>query len=174
MDDLLLDPLDLDLLAQLQRDSHATNQVLGDRLNLSASQVSRRIQRLEGLGVIRAYVALLDPAALSLQVRCFTYATLARHGGEEGLAFERAIAEFPEVLDCYSIAGEADYVLQIVAASLSALSDSVLRRLTRLPGVVSVRSSIVLNRIKASTELPLDHIGAAGPQRRVRLVQRAG
>lgn len=175
MDDLLLDPLDIDLLVQLQRDAHATNQVIGERLGLSASQVSRRIQRLETLGVIRAYVALLDPALLSLAVRSFTHVTLARHGGEEGTAFERAIADFPEVLDCYSIAGEADYLLQIVAASLNELSESVLRRLTRLPGVVNVRSSIVLNRIKASTELPLDHIGRPeGRQRRVRLVQRAG
>ncbi|MBI5256445.1 MAG: Lrp/AsnC family transcriptional regulator [Burkholderiales bacterium] len=175
MDDLLLDPLDIALLVQLQRDSHATNQVVGERLGLSPSQVSRRTQRLESLGVIRAYVALLDPTLLSLAVRSFTHVTLARHGGEEGAAFERAIGEFPEVLDCYAIAGEADYLLQIVAASLNELSESVLRRLTRLPGVVSVRSSIVLNRIKASTELPLGHIGQpSGHQRRVRLVQRPG
>lgn len=173
MDDLLLDPLDVSLLTALQRDCHATNQVVGDRLGLSASQVSRRIQRLESLGVIRAYVALLEPAALSLAVRAFTHVTLARHGGEEGAEFERAIADVPEVQDCYSIAGEADYLLQIVAASLNDLSESVLHRLTRLPGVVNVRSSIVLNRIKASTELPLGHIGRGnGTPRRVRLVQR--
>jgi Lrp/AsnC family leucine-responsive transcriptional regulator len=175
MDDLLLDPLDIELLVHLQRDCHATNQVVGESLGLSASQVSRRIQRLEGLGVIRAYVALLDPAVLSLAVRSFTYVTLARHGGEEGVAFERALADVPEVLDAYSIAGEADYLLQIVAASLHELSDSVLRRLTRLPGVVNVKSSVVLNRIKTSTELPLGHIGRPeGRQRRVRLVQRPG
>ena len=175
LDDLLLDPLDVSLLALLQRDCQATHQVVGDQLGLSPSQVSRRIQRLEHLGVVRAYVALLDPAALSLAVRAYTYVTLARHGGEEGAAFERAILEVPEVQDCYSIAGEADYLLQIVAASLHDLSDSVLHRLTRLPGVVNVRSSIVLNRIKASTELPLGHIGRpAGQPRRVRLVQRPG
>ncbi|MBI3367866.1 MAG: Lrp/AsnC family transcriptional regulator [Burkholderiales bacterium] len=173
MEELLLDPLDVALLAQLQRDSHATNQHIGDRLNLSASQVSRRTQRLESLGVIRAYVALLEPTLLSLHVRAFTYVTLARHGGEEGQAFEQAVREVPEVLDCYAIAGEADYLLQIVAASLGELSQSVLQRLTRLPGVVNVRSSIVLNRIKATTELPLDHLArGAGLPRRVRLVQR--
>lgn len=175
MDDLLLDPLDVALLGALQRDAHQTNQAVGDQLALSASQVSRRIQRLEGLGLIRAYVALLDPLALSLAVRSFTHVTLARHGGDEGRAFEREIGRFPEVLDCYAIAGESDYLCQIVAASLAELSDSVLKRLTRLPGVVNVRSSIVLNRIKATTELPLDHLGRdkAGP-RRVRLVPRAG
>ncbi|MFN0182649.1 MAG: Lrp/AsnC family transcriptional regulator [Aquabacterium sp.] len=173
MDDLLLDPLDVALLAQLQRDAHQTNQRLGDGLGLSASQVSRRVQRLEQLKLIRGYVALLDAPALSLSVRSYTQVTMARHGGDEGRAFEREILRFAEVLDCVAIAGEADYLCQIVAPSLAALSDSVLKRLTRLPGVVSVRSSIVLNRIKASTELPLDHLGqaAAGP-RRVRLVQR--
>lgn len=175
MEDLLLDPQDIALLALLQRDAQVTNQVAGERLFLSPSQISRRIQRLESLGVVRAYVALLEPALVSLAVRAFTHVTLARHGGEDGQAFEREIAAFPEVLDCYAIAGESDYVLQIVAPSLNELSQSVLNRLTRLPGVVSVRSSIVLNRIKSTTELPLDHIGRAAPgQRRVRLVQRQG
>lgn len=175
MDDLLLDPLDVELLVALQRDCHQTNQAIGERLHLSPSQVSRRIQRLEGLKLVRAYVALLDAQALSLAVRSFTHVTMARHGGDEGQAFERAIAKFPEVLDCYAIAGESDYLCQIVAASLAELSDSVLKRLTRLPGVVNVRSSIVLNRIKASTELPLDHLGRPhARERRVRLVARAG
>ncbi len=173
MDDLLLDAQDLALLVRLQRDGHATNQALGELLHLSASQVSRRIQRLETLGVIRAYVALLDPALLSLNVRAFTHVTLARHGGQEGQDFELAVGQVPEVLDCYAIAGEADYLLQIVATSLEELSQSVLQRLTRLPGVVNVRSSIVLDRIKASTELPLDQVGRATRHpRRVRLVGR--
>jgi Lrp/AsnC family leucine-responsive transcriptional regulator len=173
MDDLLLDAQDLGLLVHLQRDGHATNQALGERLHLSASQVSRRIQRLESLGVIRAYVALLDPALLSLNVRAFTHVTLARHGGQEGQDFEQAVRQVPEVLDCYAIAGEADYLLQIVATSLEELSQSVLQRLTRLPGVVNVRSSIVLDRIKASTELPLDQVGRGTRHpRRVRLVGR--
>lgn len=171
MEDILFDPLDLSLLTELQRNGHATNQELGDRLHLSASQIGRRIQRLESIGVVRGYVALLDPAALALQVRAFTYVTLSRHGGEEGPAFEQGIVDFAEVLDCYSITGEADYVLQIVAASLSELSESVLKRIMRLPGVISVRSSLVLSRIKSTTELPLDHIGrGTGTVRRVRLV----
>jgi Lrp/AsnC family leucine-responsive transcriptional regulator len=175
MDDLLLDSTDIALLSKLQRNSHATNQVLGEQLHLSPSQISRRIQRLESLGVVRGYVALLDPALLSLAVRAFTHVTLARHGGEEGQAFERAIVDIAEVLDCYAIAGEADYVLQIVAASLEDLSGSVLKRLTRLPGVVSIRTSIVLARVKASTELPLDQVGrGAAAARQVRLVQRDG
>eukprot|EP01032_Pedospumella_encystans_P023722 gene23722-26844_t len=102
--------------------------------------------------------ALLEPAAIGLGVRAISYVTLTRHSGDEGLAFEREIAGFPEVLECYSVAGESDYILQIVAADLSVLSEQVLRRLTRIQGVGSIRSNIVLARIKSSTELPLAHL----------------
>ena len=169
-DDLLLDKFDISLLAALQKDAHATNQQVGEQIHLSASQVSRRIQRLETSGIIRRYVALLDPAALGLCVRAMSYVTLSRHGGDEGLAFEREIAVIPEVLDCYSVAGESDYILQIVAADLTVLSDSVLKKLMRIKGVANIRSNIVLNCIKSSTELPLGHIGRGdGMARKVRI-----
>ena len=156
--DLLLDKFDIGILAALQQDGHATNQEIGERIHLSASQVSRRIQRLQSTGVIRRYVALLSPAMLGLGVRAVTYVSLLRHGGDEGRAFENEMLGFPEVLECYAVAGEADYIMQILAADLSALSDSVLRRLTRIPGVSSIRSNIVLQAIKTSTEIPLNHL----------------
>jgi Lrp/AsnC family transcriptional regulator, leucine-responsive regulatory protein len=169
-DDLLLDRFDISLLAALQKDAQATHQELGELIHLSASQVSRRVQRLKAAGVIRRCVALLDAAALGLGVRAFTYVTLVRHGGDEGLAFEQAMADIPEVLDCFAVSGEADYVLQIVCADLSVMSDSVLRALMRIKGVSNIRSNIVLNCIKSSTELPLGHIGRAeGSKRRVRM-----
>ncbi len=158
-DDLLLDKFDISLLAALQNNAHATNHEVGERIHLSASQVSRRIQRLESLGLIRRYVALLDPAAVGLGVRAISYVTLSRHGGDEGLAFEREIAAFPEVLDCYAVAGESDYILQIVAADLGVLSEHVLRKLMRIKGVANIRSNIVLGCVKSTTELPLGHIG---------------
>lgn len=157
-EDSLLDSFDISLLAALQRDAYATHQQIGEQVHLSASQVSRRVQRLQAAGIIRRYVALLEPQAIGLAVRAITYVTLTRHSGDEGLAFEREIGSFPEVLECYSVAGESDYILQIVAASLSVLSEQVLRRLTRIQGVGHIRSNIVLNRIKSSTELPLGHL----------------
>lgn len=156
IDDFKLDKFDISLLSALQRDAQATHQELSEHIHLSASQVSRRIARLQSSGMIRRTVALLDPARLGLGVRAITYVTLTRHSGDEGMAFERDIATVPEVLDCYSVTGESDYILQIVAASLADLSDSVLRRLTRLQGVGSIRSNIVLQCIKSTTELPLD------------------
>lgn len=172
-DDLLLDRFDVQLLDALQKNAQATNQELGTQVHLSASQVSRRVQRLESAGFIRQHVVLLDPTLVGLHVRAFTYVTLARHGGEEGLEFERDVAAFPEVLDCYAVTGESDYVLHIVAPSLTEFSESVLKKLIRLRGVAHVRSNIVLDRIKSTTQLPLSQIGRRqGPSRLVRLVER--
>ena len=157
-----LDRYDISLLAALQVNTHATHQTLGDSIHLSASQVSRRIQRLEGAGFIKAHVALLDPARLGLGVRAISYVTLARHGDEEGTSFERDILSIPEVVECFAVTGESDYILKIFAADLSALSDSVLKRLTRMKGVSSIRSNIVLQCVKSTTQLPLSHVSAAG------------
>lgn len=154
-EDSLLDRYDISLLAALQRNAHATNQQVGDQVHLSASQVSRRIQRLETAGLIARYVALLDPARLGLGVRAISYVTLARHGDEEGTSFERDILGIPEVVECFAVTGESDYILKIFAADLAALSESVLKRLTRLKGVSSIRSNIVLQCVKSTTELPL-------------------
>ena len=158
-DDSLLDKFDVALLSALQQDASATHQQLGELVHLSPSQVSRRITRLQASGIIRRTVALLDPARIGLGVRAISYVTLARHGEDEGAAFEQDIAAFPEVLECFAVTGECDYILQIVAASLSELSESVLRRLTRIKVVNNIRSNIVLQSIKSSTELPLGHIG---------------
>jgi Lrp/AsnC family leucine-responsive transcriptional regulator len=158
IDDLVLDKYDAAILNALQKDATATHQRLGEAIHLSPSQVSRRVARLQTAGIIRRTVALLDAARIGLGVRAIIYVSLLRHGGDEGLAFEREMAVFPEVLACDAVAGEADYILHIVAASLSDLSDSVLRRLTRIEGVNSIRSNIVLQSIKSSTELPLTQL----------------
>ena len=159
IEDLLLDKFDIALLTALQHDASATHQQLGEAIHLSPSQVSRRIARLHSSGIIGRTVALLNPARIGLGVRAISYVTLARHGEDEGAAFEHEMAAFPEVLECFAVTGESDYILQIVAASLGDLSESVLRRLTRIKGVNSIRSNIVLQSIKSSTELPLAQLG---------------
>jgi len=161
-DAFLLDRYDISLLAALQANAHATHQTLGESIHLSASQVSRRIQRLENAGLIKAHVALLDPTRLGLGVRAISYVTLTRHGGDEGDSFERDILAIPEVVECFAVTGESDYILKIFAADLAALSDSVLKHLTRMKGVASIRSNIVLQCVKSTTELPLSHLPAAG------------
>ena len=152
-----LDVFDLRLLAALQRDGRAASSSLAENVGLSASQVSRRLARLEQDGVIERYAALLKPEAVGLTVLAFTNVSLDRHA--EGLVhgFEAAVMDWPEILECYSVTGEADFVLRIVARDLKSFADFLMLRLLRIPGVRSARSSIVLHRIKQTTALPLPH-----------------
>lgn len=149
-----LDVFDLRLLAALQKEGRAPNAALAESVGLSASQVSRRLARLEADGVIASYAALLKPEAVGLTVLAFSSISLERQA-EAMDGFEKAVLRFPEILECYSVTGEADFVLRIVARDLKAFADFLSERLLRVPGVRSVRSSIVLHQIKHTTALPL-------------------
>lgn len=157
---LALDRTDIQLLAALQRDGRATNPALGEQIHLSASQVSRRIQRLEEAGLIDRCVVLLRPARLGLTVVAYTRVSLERHGEAENDDFDRAVRVMPEVLECYSVTGPYDYLLRIVSADLASFAEFMLHKLMRVPGVRGVESSVVLQEIKRTTELPLDHAQA--------------
>lgn len=154
-ENLMLDKVDVAILSALQKNALITHQQLGEKIHLSSSQISRRIQRLQSSGVISKYVTLLNAESLGLGVRSFTYVRLTRHGGDEGANFEKDIASIAQVLACHAITGDADYLLEIVAPNLQALSDSVFKKLTSLSGVNNIRSSIVLETIKSTTALPL-------------------
>jgi Lrp/AsnC family transcriptional regulator, leucine-responsive regulatory protein len=158
MSNITVDRHDLALLSELQRDGHATNSALGELIHLSTSQVSRRVQRLEEARIIDHYAAVLDPAVVGLGVMAFTHVTLDRQGDAHGDKFEREIENLPEVLECFSVAGEADYLLRIVACDLAAFSEFMMKHLLRLPGVSAVKSTIALQKIKKTSVLPLDHI----------------
>lgn len=169
MSEIGIDRYDLQLLSALQRDGHATNAELGEKANLSASQISRRIQRLEEAGVISGYAALLDPPALGLGVTAYAQVILERHDKTRPAEFERQVAALPEVLECFAVTGEADYLLRIVAPDLAAFSDLMMKRLLTLPGVAQVRTNIALSRVKQTHELPLDYV--AKPQQQKRRVR---
>lgn len=155
---ITVDRYDLQLLAELQRDSHATNSALGEKIHLSSSQVSRRVQRLQEAKVIDHYAAILDPAAVGLHVMAFTQITLDRQGADSGEQFEREVAQLPQVLECYSLAGAADYILRIVTPDLASFAEFMNKRLLRLSGVTNVRSNITLHKVKQTHILPLDHV----------------
>ncbi len=166
MSTITVDKYDLELLEELQRNGTATNSALGEKVHLSTSQVGRRIQRLEEMHVIRHYAAILDSDIIGLSVTAFTSVTLGRHGEAQGDAFEQAIAAMPEVLECISVIGEADYVLRIVAADLASFSEFMMKRILRLPGVVNVKSNIALKKIKQTNALPLSHVTQPAQTRR--------
>ena len=158
MTSITIDRHDLALLDAVQRDGLATNASLGEAVHLSASQISRRLTRLTEAGIIAGHAALLDPAAVGLGVTAFAHVTLERHGRSQSDAFETAIAELPEVLDCHAVSGDADYLLRIVAPDLPAFSELMMKRVLRLPGVTQVKTNIALQTVKQSHVLPLDHL----------------
>ncbi|HAY09577.1 MAG TPA: AsnC family transcriptional regulator [Thauera sp.] len=169
MSTFTVDRQDLALLDALQRSGNATNATLGEQVHLSASQVSRRLQRLQEGGLIAGYAALLNPAAVGLGVTAFAHVVLERQGGARSEAFEASVAGLPEVLECFSVSGNADYVLRLVAPDLAAFSELMMKRVLCLPGIANVKTDIVLGRVKQTHVLPLDHITQPSqPRQRVR------
>ncbi len=150
-----LDPYDLKLIAALQADGRLTNNELAERVSLSASQCSRRRARLESAGIIRGYRADLDAAALGLSVLVFVQVTLAAHSPDNARRFARLIDAIPEIQEAYSMTGEADYLLKMVLPDLAGLSRILADVLLPHETVAHVRSSIVLQRLKQTTDLPL-------------------
>lgn len=158
MSTLTIDRHDLALLDALQRSGNATNAALGEAVHLSASQVSRRLQRLQDAGLIAGFAALLNPDALGLGVTAFAHVMLERQGGARVEAFEEGVAALPEVLECFSVSGNADYVLRIVAPDLAAFSEVMMKHVLRLPGIANIKTDIVLSTVKQTHVLPLAHI----------------
>lgn len=155
MHDLELDRIDLRILDRLQRDGRATNLELAEAAGLSPAQAHRRHRRLEQQGVIARYEARLVPARLGLSVVAFIHVAMEKGHLRELPKFQDLIADVPEVLECYSVTGDFDYVIKVIARDLKALSQLLMDRLMRLPGVDSVRSSVCLDEIKCTGALPL-------------------
>ncbi|TPQ39465.1 Lrp/AsnC family transcriptional regulator [Cupriavidus pinatubonensis] len=153
-----LDQFDLALIAALQADGRSTHQQLAERVHLSPSQVGRRLARLEADGVITGYRVSLSTQALGLGVQVFISVKLAHHGDTIIERFAEEILLLEEVQECYSVAGEADYLIRVVVPDLPTLADFTMKRLMRVPGVESVRSNIVLTALKSEGALPLSHL----------------
>ena len=150
-----LDDIDRRILEVLQDDARISNVDLAGRVGLSPSPCLRRVRELEESGLIRRYVALLDPVAVGLGVSVFIQVSLERQA-EQGLGtFEHRILERPEVLECYLMTGDADYLLRVVVPDVAAFERFLLDHLTRIPGVASVKSSFALKQVKYRTALPL-------------------
>ena len=162
---ITVDRHDLSLLNELQRNGEVTNAALAEVLHLSVSQVGRRVQRLREAGIIDHYAAVLEPGTVGLDVMAFVHITLDRHGEKRGDAFEQAIRDVPEVMECFSVTGEADYVARVVSHDLASFADLMMKEILLLPGVVNVKSNIALKKIKQSTVLPLEHIVRPNPRK---------
>ena len=150
-----LDAFDLRLLAALQENGRLTNQELGERIGLSASQCSRRRAGLEGAGLIRGYRADLAAGLIGFRLLVFVQVTLATHSGDNAEKFRKLVARLDEVQEAYATTGDTDYLLKVVVAVLKDLSVLVNEVLLPHESVARVRSSIVLDRIKETASLPL-------------------
>lgn len=151
-----LDELDTELLKRLQADASASNADLGRQLNLSQPAIHHRIKRLEERGYIQRYVALLDRELLGLDLMCFVQVSVQRHHRDHIVAFEQAVLAMPEVLDCHHLTGEFDFLLKVVVANRKALETLLVERLSTLPGVTHLQTSVVLSEVKHVTSLPIE------------------
>jgi Lrp/AsnC family leucine-responsive transcriptional regulator len=161
--DFRLDATDVRILNELQRDAGRTNLDLAAAVGLSPSPCLARVRALEAAGVISRRVALLDPARLGPSVSMVVQVTLERQTDALLEAFEKAVDGFPEVMECYLMTGDSDYLLRVVTRDTVAFRDFVIDRLTKAPGVANIRSSIALKQVKYQTSLPLGAL--LGPER---------
>lgn len=150
-----LDRTDLKILSELQSDARLTNVELAQRVNLSPSPCLARVRALEQAGVINRYVALVNPAAVGLGLNVFIQISLERQVEKTLQQFQIAINRFPEIVECYLMTGDADYLLRVVVPDVQALEEFILNGLTRIAGVASIRSSFALKQVKYDTALPL-------------------
>jgi len=151
-----LDRIDRRIIAALQSDARITAQELGQRVGLSPSPCARRVRLMEERGVITGYTAVIDQDRVGLPISVFASVKLERQREEELERFNAAIARWPEVVDCYLMTGQRDYLLRIVVSDLHAYERFLKEKLTRLDGVASIESSFALSQIKRSNLLPIE------------------
>lgn len=154
-----LDEIDCRILSELQASGRLSNQELSDRVGLSPSPCLRRVRQLEGDGIIARYVALVDPDTVGLSVTAFVRIRLDQQDDRHLALFESAIAEFPEVMECYLMTGETDYQLRVLVRSLGEFEDFLRHRLTRVAGVANVTTSFALRPVIYKTALPISQAG---------------
>jgi Lrp/AsnC family leucine-responsive transcriptional regulator len=151
-----LDRTDRRLLGRLQGDAKASLATLAATVHLSQAQVHRRIRRLEEAGVIAGYATRVDRSRIGLDVVAFVGFSLSAEQNKHLQRIEAQIGAYQQVLEIYAVSGEHDYLVKLVAADLKSLSSFLSEQLMQIPGVINVKSTICLEEIKTTTELPMD------------------
>jgi Lrp/AsnC family transcriptional regulator, leucine-responsive regulatory protein len=157
-----LDATDCRILVELQRDGSIRNDVLAERVSLSPAPTLRRVKALEKAGVISAYVALVNPKSVGLGVRMRVDLRLASQSRAAIDALGEAVEMSPEVVECVVVLGDWDYQLTVVTRDVEDYQRFLLERLSKLPGVATYRSSLVITEIKRTTVLPIYPTTSAG------------
>ena len=150
-----LDPIDIRILNELQNDSSHSNVELAKRVHLSPSPCLMRVKALKDKGIIRNYVALADPKILGLGLNVFISISLKEQSKAALAQFEQRISEHDEVMECYLMTGDSDYLIRVAVADMGALEKFILEQLTPIPGIEKIRSSFALKQVRYKTALPL-------------------
>ena len=147
--------VDAKILHRLQNNARISNVDLARAVGLSPSPCLRRVRALEDSGLIRSYAALLEPSALGLDVSVFVRVSLEKQVEKALERFEAAVMKRSEVMECYLMTGDSDYLLRVVVPDIESFERFLLDHLTRIPGVASIKSSFALKQVKYRTALPL-------------------
>src|SRR5690606_15218760 len=150
-----IDSTDLRILDELQADGNLSNVELARRVHLSPSPCLARVKALEAAGYIRQYVALLDPAHLGLNLNVFVSISLKEQNREALQAFEARVCACDEVMECYLMTGDADYLIRVAVPDMAALERFIIEELSPMPEVEKIRSSFALKQVRYKTALPL-------------------
>ena len=151
-----LDELDREIVKTLQSDGRISNVELARRVRLSPPAVHARIRRLEEQGFIRCYRAIIEREHLGFDLLCFVQVGLHVHSPEQIEEIRTTIAEMPEVLECHHVTGEYDYLLKLVVRNRKELEQFIMNRLAPVTGLARINTSLVLNEIKNTTEIPVE------------------
>jgi len=152
---LRLDKTDIAILSALQENARITNAELARLVHLSPTPCFNRVKALEKLQLIQRHVTLLDPEPLGLRVTVFIHVSLEKQVEDALQRFEAAISARPEVMECYLMSGDADYLVRVVVRDIAALQHFIVRHLAKIPGVSNIRSSFALKQVRYKTALPL-------------------
>ena len=155
MQSIQLDHTDRRILELLQTEPGVNASEIGERIGLSQSAVWRRIQSLREEGVIKEQPVKLDRQKVGLNTMVFAHVKLTSHGRSNLAEFSEAVSKYPEVLDCYVLLGNVDFLLRIVTEDIKSYEQFFFEKLSQLPGIQEINSSIALSEIKHSTVLPI-------------------
>lgn len=151
----MLDTLDKLILDELQRDARISNAELARRVNLSPPATLVRVKRLESNQYIQRYVTILDRKKANFDLLCFVRVSLQLHDTDQVTGFHKAISTMEEVLECHHVTGDYDYLLKVVAHNTEDLEYFLVRRLTPIPGIAQIHTSLVLREVKNTSVIPL-------------------
>jgi len=152
----MIDDIDRAILREIQQDSAISQVELARRVSLSPPAIHARMRRLEKLGIIRQYVALLDREKAGYDMLCLVNVTLQRHQLEQVNNFRAAVQQMPEVLECFFVTGDHDYLLKVIVRNRKELEQFLMDRLTPIPGVARISTSLVLSEVKNTTAILIE------------------